>query len=207
MSKKTVFIDTIPDKTITLKKGDDLTIVGLINKGWAGTRRFNINASGRESKCDCVIFILGTDSHSFSAKIKAAHRAPDTKIRTRMRTILAGKSSCGIEAVWDIEKNARGADAYFSHHTLLLSENAAIKTSPYLEIKTDDLKAGHAASVGKIDENALFYLLSRGLSEKQARVLLTQGFFEIELSAIENENIKNKARQKINKFLSKKYAA
>ena len=202
MSQNILFFDTIPDKTITLKNDEELVIVGLITTGWPGIRNLVINAQGRGSSCMCIFFVLGTNNSSFDAKIQAIHAAPKTQIKARIRSALTDKSSCSIEGAWSIEKNASGADTYFSHHTLLLSQGASAKTAPFLEIKTDDVKAGHAASVGKIDADALFYLLSRGLSEQQARVMLVQGFFETELAAIDDEDIKNKIREAVVTFLA-----
>lgn len=202
MPNKIVFINTIPDKTITLKKDEEIIIVGLITQGWTGTRHFIINAKGQNSHCQCIFFVLGTNNSSFNAKIEAIHSAPQTQIKAHIRSALTDKSSCAIEGAWKIEKNAHGADTYFSHHTLLLSPDASAKTAPFLEIKTDDVKAGHSASVGKVDEDALFYLLSRGLSETQARALLVQGFFETELAAITDEEVKNKIREAVVSFLA-----
>lgn len=197
-----VFLDTIPDKIITLKNDEELTVVGLLTKGWVGVRHLTIKARGRGARCVCIFFILGKNDSSFSAKITALHQAPDTQIQARIRACLTDKSLCHIDGDWKIEKKARGADTYFSHHTLLLSQDAAAKTSPNLEIKTDDVKAGHAASVGKVDEDALFYLLSRGLSEEQARALLVQGFFETEMAAIADEKIKDNIREAVKNFLA-----
>ena len=199
---KTIFLNTIPDKTITLKNNEGVVMIGLITKGWEGTRHLTIKAKENKSTCQCIFFILGTNDYSYSSKIEAIHSAPNTQIKARIRSALTDKSSCGIEGAWKIEKNANGADTYFSHHTLLLSQGASAKTAPFLEIKTDDVKAGHSASVGKVDEDALFYLLSRGLSETMARALLVQGFFEIELAGIADKKIKNKVRAAINKFLA-----
>ncbi|MEK7131510.1 MAG: SufD family Fe-S cluster assembly protein [Patescibacteria group bacterium] len=201
--KKILFLNTIPNKTIVLKNNEELTIVGLITNGWEGIRHLTIKAMGRGAACKCIFFILGTNNSSYSAKIEAIHAAPQTQIKARIRSVLTDKSSCGIEGAWSIEKKASGADTYFAHHTLLLSQGASAKTAPFLEIKTDDVKAGHAASVGKVDGDALFYLLSRGLSEQQARALLVQGFFETELAAIENEKIKDTIRVAVTTFLSK----
>ncbi len=202
MQNKILFLNTIPDKTITLKNDEELTIVGLITTGWLGVHNLIINAKGRGATCQCIFFILGTNDYSYSAKIEAIHAAPNTQIKARIRSALTHKSSCSIEGAWSIEKTANGADTYFSHHTLLLSQGASAKTAPFLEIKTDNVKAGHAASVGKVDEDALFYLLSRGLAEPEARMMLVQGFFETELAAIEDEKIKEAIRTAVTAFLS-----
>ncbi len=202
MNKEVLFLDTIPDKTISLKENEELTIVGLITSGWPSTRHLTIETHGRGASCMCIFFILGTGNSSFNAKIEAIHAAPKTQIKAHIRSALTDKSSCAIEGAWKIEKNAHGTDTYFAHHTLLLSKDASAKTAPNLEIKTDDVKAGHAASVGKVDEDAMFYLLSRGLSQAQARALLVQGFFETELGAIDDEEIKNKIREAVTIFLT-----
>ncbi len=206
MNQKFLFLNTIPDKTITLKNNEEIVIIGLITKGWEGTRHLIINAKGSGSACQCIFFILGTNDYSYAAKIEAIHSAPNTQIKARIRSALTDKSSCSIEGAWSIEKKAGGANTYFSHHTLLLSQNSWAKTAPFLEIKTDNVKAGHAASVGKIDEDALFYLCSRGLSEPQARALLVQGFIETELTAIEDEKIKDTVRTAVTDFLTKKHS-
>lgn len=185
-----------------MKKNEEVFIVGLITKGWKETRKLTIQAKGRRSNCRCIFFILGSNDNSFNAIIEAGHNAPDTQIKAHIRCALTDASSCNIEGIWKIAKNAHGAATYFSHHTLLLSQGATAKSSPFLEINTDDVKAGHAASVGKIDEDALFYLLSRGISEQDARALLVQGFFETELTAIIDEKVKSKIREAVMKFLT-----
>lgn len=195
-------LDTIPNDTIILEPDSHLVLVALIETGWEGQRHFKIEAPGKNARCECLFFILGKGSASFSAKIEAIHNAPATAIKTKVRVALAGSAAVNIEGLWRVENEAVGADTYFSHHTLLLSDNASVKTAPYLEIRTDEVKAGHAASIGKVDEEALFYLLSRGLSEKEARTLLIEGFFETELATIDDEKIVNKIREAVGLFLS-----
>ncbi len=195
------FLDTIPNGEIKLKKNTQLTLVALITKGWEGTREFTITTTERGAKCQCVFFILGDNAEKFSTNIRGIHRAPHTGIKAKIRTALAGTAVCHIDGDWVIEKGAQGTDTHFADHTLILSEQASAKTSPNLEIKTDTVKAGHSASVGKIDEEALFYLLSRGLTETEARALMVQGFFETELDYVPDEKIKEKIKTTIQNFL------
>ncbi|MDO8499267.1 MAG: SufD family Fe-S cluster assembly protein [bacterium] len=203
MVKNLLFLDTIPDRVIHLDKAEDVLIVGLITTGWSGTRHLVIDARARKAKCQCLLFILGKDKSTFFATIEAIHRAPKTGITAHIRSALTDNSACNIEANWKVEEAAHGADTYFSHHTVLLSEQATAKTAPNLEIKTNDVKAGHSASVGKVDEDALFYLLSRGINDADARAMLVQGFFETELAQIEDESVAGPIRVAINNFLSK----
>lgn len=203
IKKENRFIDTIPNETITLSPKQDLVLVGLITKGWEGTREFQVDASGEGSSFQGIFFILGEKKDSFLVNITTIHNANDTCVHTRVRAALMDSAVCNISGVAKVQEKIIGADSYFSHHTLLLSENSSAKAAPNLEIKSDSVKAGHAASVGKVDEEALFYLLSRGIREKDAKALLVQGFFETEMGSIEDENIKNTIREAITKFLFK----
>jgi len=196
------FIDTIPNAEIILRKNTDITIAALITEGWKNERRLIVRATEYGARCRLIFFVLGEHKNQFIATVQAIHQAEKTDIKARIRTALTDESVCAIAGDWVIEKYAKGADTHFAHHTLLLSEQSSAKTSPNLEIKTDDVKAGHSASVGKIDEDALFYLRSRGISEADARALLIQGFFESELSYIDNKTVQAHVSQTIKKFLA-----
>ena len=89
-----------------------------------------------------------------------------------------------VEAGGDLElrgkiiigPQAHGADAFLRLKVLLLGENARAITVPELEIMTNDVKAGHAASVGRLDQEQIFYLMSRGISREEATKLLVEAF-------------------------------
>ena len=203
MKQEIRFIETIPNETITLAPKADLVLVGLVTKGWEGAREFIVDASGEGSSFRGIFFVLGEKSDSFLVNITTIHNANDTLIHTRVRAALTDSAVCNVSGVAKVQEKIIGADSYFSHHTLLLSNNSSAKAAPNLEIKSDSVKAGHAASVGKVDDEALFYLLSRGISQKDAKALLVQGFFETEMGEIEDENIKSAIREALTKFLFK----
>ena len=203
IKKEVKFLDTVPSETITLEEKSDLLLIGLITKGWEGTREFVVNASGQSSSLRAIFFILGEKNDCFLFNITTIHNADDTLIHTRVRCALTDYAVCNVSGVAKVQEKINGADSYFSHHTLLLSENSSAKAAPNLEIKSDSVKAGHAASVGKVDDEALFYLLSRGINEKDAKALLVQGFFETEMNEIEDEDMKKTIREAITKFLFK----
>lgn len=195
------FLETIPNETVTLKKGDDILYVGLVTVGWGGINNFTIEAKDEGVRCHCIFFILGQKEESFLAKIESAHISKNSEIKIYIRSALTDDSICNIEGVARVAQEASGSETYFSNHTLLLSSNSSAKTAPNLEINTDDVRAGHAASVGKVDEDSLFYLMSRGLSEKQAKTMLVEGFFETELGKIDDDQIRDQIRSNIYSFL------
>ena len=89
-----------------------------------------------------------------------------------------------------VRANAHGTDAQQSNKNLLLSNDARIDTKPQLEIYNDDVKCAHGATVGQIEEEELFYLLTRGLPPTLAKNLLTYGFAEEVINKIEIDAIK-----------------
>ena len=80
---------------------------------------------------------------------------------------------------------------------LLLSEDASATALPNLEIEADDVRCSHGATVGQVDDMQMFYLMSRGLSRKQAERLLVIGFFEEVLSRVPVDGVRERVRQAI----------
>ncbi len=75
-----------------------------------------------------------------------------------------------------VHKDAQGTIAYQKNNNILLTDDAKMNTKPQLEIYADDVKCSHGATVGQLDENALFYLQSRGINKREARLMLMFGF-------------------------------
>ena len=91
-----------------------------------------------------------------------------------------------------VRPDAQKTDAFQSNKNLLLSENADVNTKPQLEIDANDVKCSHGATIGQIDDEALFYLRSRGIGESQARSLLTYAFAADLLERIKFDPIRDR---------------
>jgi len=104
------------------------------------------------------------------------HAAPHGTSVEHYRGILDGRSRAVFDGKVIVREGARKTNAAQTNHNLLLTEDALIDTKPQLEILNDDVKCAHGATVGQLDQGALFYARSRGLSEKAARNLLTYAF-------------------------------
>ena len=89
-----------------------------------------------------------------------------------------------------VKKHAIKTNAYQSNKNLLLSDRATINTKPQLEIFADDVKCSHGATCGQIDQNALFYLKTRGLNEEMAKSLLMYAFTAEVFENIKNDGIR-----------------
>ena len=111
----------------------------------------------------------------------------------------------GLPASRELPERQRkrdGTDANQANHNLLLSDRAEIDTKPELEIYADDVKCSHGATVGQLDEAALFYLRTRGLDKETARHLLTQAFAAGMLSELAVEECRGYLVDAIDRRLS-----
>jgi Fe-S cluster assembly protein SufD len=121
------------------------------------------------------LFMVGGRQHvDYHTRIDHA-KAHGTSVET-YKGILDGRSRGVFNGRVKVHPNAQKTDAHQSNNNLLLSRDAEVDTKPELEIYADDVKCSHGATVGQLDEQALYYLRSRGIGEDQARGLLTFGF-------------------------------
>jgi Fe-S cluster assembly protein SufD len=113
------------------------------------------------------------------------HRGRDTTSNSLWRGVADGRARGVFHGAITVHPGADGSDAQLSNKNLLLSPDAEIDTRPALEIYADEVKAAHGATVGQLDERALFYLRSRGLPAEQARMLLVRAFCAVALGDLE----------------------
>lgn len=106
------------------------------------------------------------------------HIAPHCHSDLMYKGALDHKARAGWRGMIRLEEAAQKTDAYQQNRTLLLSDDARIHSIPGLEILANDVRCTHGATAGQIDPTMLFYLLSRGISEFQARKMIMDGFFE-----------------------------
>lgn len=119
--------------------------------------------------------VVGTGQHLDRQQV-IEHRGRNTRSRTRLHNLAAGASRCSFNGRIHIHPGATGSDADLSNKNLALHADAQVNTKPELEIYTDDVRCSHGATVGQLDDTALFYLRSRGLPEALARRTLSIGF-------------------------------
>ena len=109
-------------------------------------------------------------------QLTVTHAAANTTSTQAVRALAGGRSRGAFSGKVVMPPSAHGADSAQSIRNLLLSATAELDTRPQLEIHVDDVKASHGSTTGSLDEQALFYLRSRGIGEQEARRLLMQAF-------------------------------
>lgn len=197
----TYIVDRLENCEINIPANTNLTFIAILKKGWEGTKTLNFNFNGRGSNINFLAFVIGKNDEKFNLKTNSNHFEGETNAYYTIKTVLFDRCEMDYAGYLNIHKNAQIIDSHLSHHTLLLSPNAKVKTVPSLEIEADDVKVGHSATIGHIDDEMLFYLKSRGISEKEAKALLVQGFIKEGLEKLEDKKI----RQILEKELSINY--
>lgn len=112
------------------------------------------------------------------AGAKVVHVAPNTSSVIVSKSISKGKGRSSYRGLCKVYKGAKGAKSSVECDALLLDVDSQTDTYPYIEVEEEDASIGHEASVSKISEEKLFYLMSRGLSEDAARTMIVRGFIE-----------------------------
>ena len=123
-------------------------------------------------------------------QLRVDHRAPHGSSHQVFKGILGGASRAVFNGLIHVHKGAQKTDAKQTNRNLLLSDAALVHSNPQLEIFADDVRCTHGSTVGELDESALFYLRSRGLSERAARELLLRGFANEVLDAVRLEPVR-----------------
>ena len=127
---------------------------------------------------ECLIngLFIGNGSQHIDNYMLVEHASPHCSSRQFYNGILDGHSHGVFHGRIIVHKDAQKTDAKQTNRNLLLSDDAQIDTKPQLEIYADDVKCTHGATIGQVEENALFYLRSRGIDEASARGLLLLAF-------------------------------
>ena len=130
------------------------------------------------------------------------HKEPNCTSHQDYKGIYGGRSVGVFNGRVLVEKEAQKTNAFQANNNVLISDKASINTKPQLEIFADDVKCSHGCTIGQLDNNALFYLRSRGIPEKEATALMMFGFANKVLTSVQNQEIKSM----INKIIASKLA-
>ncbi len=122
------------------------------------------------------------------------HLAPHTESDLVFKSVLLDRSRMVFRGVIWLRPEAQQTNAYQANHNLLLSQKARADALPILEIEADDVRCKHGSTTGRIDDEQVFYLMSRGLSYQEAQRMIVQGFFETVITEFTVEGVQEKIR-------------
>lgn len=159
------------------------------NGGLARTE-LNVTLAGRASHFGLsAASVIGGREHADITTL-VDHAAPGATSRQTVKSVIGGHGRGIYQGKIIVREGANGTDSHQLAKSVLLSPNAEADTKPELEIYADDVKCGHGATAGALDENALFYLRSRGIDLWEAKSLLLQAFIEDAVAAIADPQVR-----------------
>jgi Fe-S cluster assembly protein SufD len=186
----------------TVKRGDADTY-STVNwiEGNLGSRltktsvSTELNGDGSETKIVGAFF--GHDDQHFDLDAKVWHQAEHTTADLVTRGVIDDEARSVYEGVQDVGSDAWDTSSYQRENTLMLSDESEADASPKLIINNHDTEASHSATVGQVDQETLFYMQGRGLTEQQATDMLVEGFFVPVLEEVEVEELREDLQTRI----------
>jgi Fe-S cluster assembly protein SufD len=142
----------------------------------SGEFDFIIKSSG--VNLDILGLYVGKKSDNFELKTNQYHIAPGSTSNLLIKGVFDDRSKFIYQGLIKIEKTGQKSHAYQKNKNLILSEKVYVDSRPFLEILANDVFCTHGSTTGKINEESLFYLKSRGLNQKTAEQLYISGFIQ-----------------------------
>ena len=142
------------------------------------------------------VYLCPTDER-LEISVTMEHKVGGCISNQDFKGIVGGTAQVGFYGRIVVAHDAQKTEAYQADHNLLLADTAKVTTRPQLEIYADDVKCSHGATVGKLDEDAQFYMRSRGIPEDEARFLQMVSFLSPVLAMIGEQNRRSELAQQI----------
>lgn len=168
--------------------GEGAKLRTLVIHAGAGLSRTQLfpRYEGAGAHGDITGLNLVSDGQHADITMDATHAVPGTSSQPLFKSIARGRGKAVVQGKLVVARDAQKTDAKFMHQGLMLSDEAEILSKPELEIYADDVVCGHGSTCGKLDEDSLFYLMSRGIPQEEAETMLVRGFLEELVDTIED---------------------
>ncbi|MBI4281509.1 SufD family Fe-S cluster assembly protein [Candidatus Uhrbacteria bacterium] len=146
--------------------------------------------------------LLGNATADITLETDMVHRGKNTEGFTTVKGILTDRARARVTGWIRIPETGNNTNAFLEQRFLLLSKTARAKAEPMLEILANDVKASHAASVSRLNDEQIFYAESRGLDPDESRHLLTEAFINEIVQKIPDRAISVQCEKQLSKFLT-----
>jgi Fe-S cluster assembly protein SufD len=156
-----------------------------------------VRLAGERADLTLAVVALGDRQQVQDTYARVEHAAPRARTEQVFRGISAGRARVAFNGKIVVGKDAPGTDSRQSLRGLLAGPEAELDVRPQLEIYTDEVRCSHGATAGKLDENMLFYLLSRGLEPEVAQRLLKWAFLEDVVAKIEVAELRRQIEERL----------
>ena len=189
----------LTEKRAFVEKDATLTWVDCVFGGEFSRRYITTDLVGDGAVTIYRGLFFGEDAQQFDLSHTVNHFASHTRSDLFTRGALAGTAKTVYRGLVHIENGTTQCVGRQKEETLLLSERAEFDVIPNLEIATNDVQCGHGVSVGQLDQEKMFYLMSRGIDSEEAKKILLEGFFAPILKEVEDSSMREKITEHITK--------
>jgi len=156
---------------------------------------FDLEGEHSECNVQAASFLSHNDHQEIKTKIN--HLAPNCKSYQKVKNVLDSESKGIYQGKVFVKDIAQKTDAYQLSKAILLSDNSEFDSKPELEIYADDVKCSHGSTSGNIDEDSIYYLMTRGLNRKESIKLLVNGFLNEVIDSIKSNSLKDFIQEKL----------
>lgn len=163
---------------------------GVVILGSSGKSEIVIELTRQGTRVLVLGLVQSTKQDNLQLKIVTVHQVPNTHAETMIYGLIYDQAQAQIKGLIQIKKNAQRVTDFLTERILLLSDGARAIAEPELEIEADEVRASHAATVSSLDKTELFYLMSRGVSAREAEALIVAGFINQVLVRIDDGKIR-----------------
>ena len=177
---------------ISVAAGAKVRIIDINFGALLARHELHITLEGAAAHAEVVSLSVINMRQHCDTQLVLNHNAANTTSNTRVKAVADARGRSVFNGRIYVAKGSDGTDAQLKTNNLLLSDAAEIDTKPELEIHAEDVKCSHGATIGQLDDNALFYMRSRGIEPSQARQILTVAFCLELLDAIPEPELRTK---------------
>lgn len=143
-----------------------------------GVRRINLKYLNEGEEKELIMLIRGEEQGEYQLDVVSDHKVGRTFGRVIVRGIAKNGARVKVSGLIKIAKQAQGVEDFLEMKLLVLDGKSSAVAEPKLEIMANEVKASHAATVGRVDEEEMFYLTARGICRKNAEKMIVEGFLE-----------------------------
>lgn len=171
----TVGKDPVPGK-LTLGAGESFFATFVVEEGVSADVTMEVDLVGEGASLDLAGVYRCSVDERVAFHLNVRHLCGGCTSRQLFKGVVGGRSRVVFDGLIHVAPDAQKTEAYQENHSILLSGEAQVQTSPQLEIYADDVVCSHGATIGSLSEDELFYMRSRGIPEAEARQMQIQSF-------------------------------
>lgn len=187
---------------VRIEEGGHYEAFVLTSGAGLSRNQVHVELLGENADCHLNGINLLSGKQQGDTTITVEHQAPNCESKQNYRSVVTDQAIGTFQGKVHVHQVAQKTDGYQLSNALLLSPQATMNTKPELEIYADDVKCSHGATSGRLDEQALFYLRSRGIPEEEAKALLIQAFVSEVMEEVSSQRVREQAEHVISRWLA-----